>query len=265
MQGRLGKKKKSRREVYLLGRTAIGRKSITARPGRPLQVEENPKPVLGEDVAVENVREQSRLTPRTTSATPLSDKARRVKRPEYVRLPSDQSFAADALGPPTGSSSSSHYTHTVTHLEKAVEVLVVDDNALTRTLMMRMLTRMGCNVSTAENGEVALDMILSDPAPSADTPDEAADEGGEEGEGEGSRFGIIFLDNQMPVMSGLNMVTKLREMGRRDFVMGITGNALLDNQQEYLEAGLDHLLIKPALARSLLEMLALFEERSKKK
>lgn len=82
--------------------------------------------------------------------------------------------------------------------------------------MNRLLTRLGCNVSTAENGEIALEMVLN-----------------------GGRFAVVFLDNQMPVMSGLSMVTKLREAGRNDFVVGVTGNALLLDQEEYLEAGVD--------------------------
>ena len=106
----------------------------------------------------------------------------------------------------------------LTAVPPGLPVLVVDDDALTRTLMTRMLSRLGCKVSTAENGEVALEMVLS---------------------GSGGRFAIVFLDNQMPVMSGLSMVTKLREAGRNDFVVGVTGNALLSDQEGYLQAGVD--------------------------
>ena len=42
-----------------------------------------------------------------------------------------------------------------------MRVLVVDDDPLTRKLMSRMLARLGCKVTTAENGEIALDLILS--------------------------------------------------------------------------------------------------------
>jgi CheY-like chemotaxis protein len=100
-------------------------------------------------------------------------------------------------------------------------VLVVDDDAMTRTMMSRLLTRLGCNVTTAENGEIALEMVLG-----------------------GGRFAVVFLDNQMPVMSGLSMVTKLREAGRKDFVVGVTGNALLLDQEEYLEAGVDRCVLR---------------------
>jgi CheY-like chemotaxis protein len=139
-----------------------------------------------------------------------------------------------------------------------MEVLVVDDDPLTRTLMKRMLSRMGCQVSTAENGEVALEMILgaahtSDSHNSfvpADPLSGAAFVPAED------QYAVVFLDNQMPVMSGLKAVEKLRDLGRQDFVVGITGehrpsrssrkrtyrpagNALLTDQKEYLDAGAD--------------------------
>lgn len=106
----------------------------------------------------------------------------------------------------------------LTTVQPGLRVLVVDDDALTRTMMTRLLTRLGCTVSTAENGEIALEMVLS---------------------GYSERFAVVFLDNQMPVMSGLSMVAKLRKAGRKDFVVGVTGNALLSDQEEYLEAGVD--------------------------
>jgi CheY-like chemotaxis protein len=40
-----------------------------------------------------------------------------------------------------------------------LQALVVDDDALTRRLMTRMLTRLGAEVKTAENGKLALEEI----------------------------------------------------------------------------------------------------------
>lgn len=214
-----------------------------------------------------------------------------VQRPTYVALPSPQSFQMDAH--PTSnsitsvrsdSSSSSplaQFDSTYTRgspssstpaisIEPGLPVLVVDDDPLTRTLMKRILTRLGCNVSTAENGEVALEMILGPSGaltPSSDAsgnlgPILEQDTEGQEYTAEG-KFSIVFLDNQMPVLSGLKAVSKLRELGRKDLIVGVTGNALLTDQQEYLEAGADRVLTKPVLERSLRDMLLLAEERRK--
>jgi len=35
------------------------------------------------------------------------------------------------------------------------------------------------------------------------------------------------------------MVKKLRAMGRKELIVGVTGNALLPDQEEYLAAGAD--------------------------
>jgi osomolarity two-component system sensor histidine kinase SLN1 len=36
------------------------------------------------------------------------------------------------------------------------------------------------------------------------------------------RFAVVFLDNQMPVMSGLDAVRRVRARGGRDFIVGVT-------------------------------------------
>lgn len=111
--------------------------------------------------------------------------------------------------------------------EPPMIVLVVDDDRVTRTIMSRTLSRLGCHVSTAENGEVALEMIVgrtfehrkgsNEGSPSGPLPEDEVSKP--------SRYDVVFLDNQMPIMSGLEVVAKLREMGRHDFVVGVTGKA----------------------------------------
>ncbi|KAG8878048.1 hypothetical protein FRB97_002835 [Tulasnella sp. 331] len=130
-----------------------------------------------------------------------------------------------------------------TNFDPPLIVLIVDDDGLTRKLMSRMLTRIGCVVELAENGKIALDMIcqVKNPftfAPSqpgeqpkrVQTPYMSEDQ---------PRYDVIFLDNQMPIMSGVEMVKRLRGLQRKDFVVGVTGNALKEDQNEYLDAGVD--------------------------
>ena len=162
-----------------------------------------------------------------------------------------------------------------------LKVLVVDDDTLTRKLMSRMMQRLGCEVETAENGKIALDMILAAPPPGAVLPAGRDDEtsladsesprgspslarvadfdAAERGMGNGGvvggvlkhggsrrggkrvglpgppdsaygvdayqHYAIVFLDNQMPVCSGVQVVQKLRQLGRDDLVVGVTANA----------------------------------------
>ena len=119
-------------------------------------------------------------------------------------------------------------------IDLGLPVLVVDDDQLTRRILQRLLRLQGCRVSLAENGEVALRSILGLESPPIETPASDGEHSlpilerkqpgvvvGENGYEE--KYGVIFLDNQMPVLSGVGMVQQLRAMGRKDFVVGVTG------------------------------------------
>lgn len=157
-----------------------------------------------------------------------------VKPPHHLKLPKPQRFSLDDpildMSPSdSGCTSSLPQSQSSTpSFEPGLRVLVVDDDPLTRKLMSRMLTRLGCKVYTAENGGIALDMILGT---GANRPTPSSEDTGCGGlssldPNEEYKFSIIFLDNQMPVCSGLEAVAKLRNMGRRDFVVGVTGRFL---------------------------------------
>ncbi|KAJ7255454.1 hypothetical protein B0H12DRAFT_533227 [Mycena haematopus] len=165
-------------------------------------------------------RQQSEVVLPPASPPPLgtredSGRTIRAARPTYVQLPTPRSFALDAtLGPfPLGATP-----------PLGLRVLVVDDDALTRMLMTRMLERLGCHVTTAENGEVALHKIvdLPSPAPSPASTGTDTEPLGPIGgvEAQEPRFAVIFLDNQMPKLSGVKLVERLRSLGRTDFVVG---------------------------------------------
>ena len=144
-------------------------------------------------------------------------------RPRFVELPKNSLFGQ--LGGPSKSP--------VAEGDQPLRVLVVDDDQLTRRLMRRMLQRLGCIVSTAENGQVAYEMICDDKrTPASETsPGELGssvqDLSPIQRDFDGPRYEIILLDNQMPVLSGLELIAKLRELGRTDFVVGVTGKLMI--------------------------------------
>ncbi|KAK7685740.1 hypothetical protein QCA50_011086 [Cerrena zonata] len=195
-----------------------------------------------------------------------------VKPPHHLKLPKPQRFSLDdpildvSPSDSAGTSSPPQSQSSTPSFEPGLRVLVVDDDPLTRKLMSRMLTRLGCRVYTAENGGIALEMILGTwtnrPTPSSE--DTGCGGLSTLDPTEEYKFSVIFLDNQMPVCSGLEAVAKLRNMGRRDFVVGVTGNALLTDQQEYLDAGVDHVLTKPVYEKSLKGMLSIADDRRKR-
>ncbi|KAG9043908.1 hypothetical protein FS837_008985 [Tulasnella sp. UAMH 9824] len=150
-----------------------------------------------------------------------------------------------------------------------LEVLVVDDDAMTRKLMARMLTRNGCVVETAENGKEALDKVVQAKNPFTFAPNQPGERSRRVQtpylQEEEPKYDVVFLDNQMPVMSGVDMVRQLRGLKRKDFVVGVTGNALKEDQNEYLDAGVDAVLTKPVKEASLKNFLRIAMERKKAK
>jgi len=74
-----------------------------------------------------------------------------------------------------------------------------------------------------------------------------------------------------PLMSGLDVVRRLRAEGRQDICVGVTGtqlrawmiitltfapgNALLTDQHDFLAAGVQKVLTKPVLEKSIKEVL----------
>ena len=69
------------------------------------------------------------------------------------------------------------------------------------------------------------------------------------------RYDLLLLDNSMPVMSGVDVIRasllneskligpgEVRRIGLTTYCCGASGNALLSDQQEFLDAGLDRML-----------------------
>lgn len=119
--------------------------------------------------------------------------------------------------------------HRLVFLEK--RILVVDDDTLVRRLTARVLTRSGYDVDTAEDGVAAWNRIRA------------------------GQFDLVVTDNDMPNMTGMELVSRLREARIPLPVIMMTG------QLEDLEEVLEHcpwLLVsatlqKPVSSRELLE------------
>jgi DNA-binding response OmpR family regulator len=103
-----------------------------------------------------------------------------------------------------------------------MDVLVVDDDEMTRGLVARFVSRAGHRViGEAEDGIAALEM-LGNVAPD-----------------------VVVTDCQMPRLDGIGMVRKIRESGREVRVVmlsGQTDQAVIDAA---LRAGVDAYLVKP--------------------
>ncbi|WP_233198584.1 hybrid sensor histidine kinase/response regulator [Luteimonas rhizosphaerae] len=113
-------------------------------------------------------------------------------------------------------------------------VLLVEDNPVNLMVGQRLLAVLGITCDTASNGEAALLRIT------------------------GSRYDIVLMDCQMPVMDGYTATRRWREheaeehVGRRLPIVAMTANAMAGDRQKCLDAGMDDYLAKP-VTRSELE------------
>ena len=159
---------------------------------------------------------------------------KRVARPTHVDLPPPPELRSLSAPQKTPSPSANRLPQI--DITPGLPVLVVDDDKMTRMLFQRMLGRLKCQVTTAVNGYEALQLITGDQNVSQTPAEEEHEhafmdgddhaslfENGREREEKESKYAIVFLDNQMPVMSGVEMVRRLRTLGRKDLVVGVTG------------------------------------------
>lgn len=112
-------------------------------------------------------------------------------------------------------------------------VLLVEDNPLNQSLVIRQLRQLGMNCDVAEHGQQALEMVAQHP------------------------YDLVLCDCQMPVMDGYEFTRRIRaaEKGERQLIIAMTANVLPEQAERCSAAGMDDLLGKPVLLDTLRQML----------
>ncbi|MFQ6102850.1 MAG: response regulator [Candidatus Glassbacteria bacterium] len=111
-------------------------------------------------------------------------------------------------------------------------ILVVDDNPQIRDSLEELLTQLGCSVTTAEDGYIALDKI-----------------------GE-SEFDVILMDVKMPGIDGIETATRIRKLKRDAFIILMTAFSIEELAEKALGADVNGIVIKPFDAGELLSYLS---------
>jgi PAS domain S-box-containing protein len=113
--------------------------------------------------------------------------------------------------------------------------LVVEDNAINRTIMEQFLQEFGFEISTAVNGLDGLRMACN------------------------TAYDIIFMDVSMPVMDGLTATRALREAANNASksarIIGFTAHSNPDSLAQCRAAGMDDVLLKPVKRTTLTAVL----------
>ncbi|NJN51306.1 MAG: response regulator [Gammaproteobacteria bacterium] len=114
-----------------------------------------------------------------------------------------------------------------------LRVLVAEDNVVNQKVALRMLARLGYRADLASNGAEALALMRS------------------------HTYDVVFMDVQMPELDGLVATRTVRGLDiRQPWVIAMTANALAQDRQQCLSAGMNDYLAKPVRIE---EMAAAFD------
>ena len=114
-------------------------------------------------------------------------------------------------------------------------VLLVEDHPMNRQLMQVLLSKLGIQTVTAENGQLALDCLSQSP----------------------EKFDAVLMDVQMPVMDGIQATQQIRQDPRFASlpIIAVTANAMSDERELCFKAGMQDYLSKPVNRQALNEVL----------
>ncbi len=116
-----------------------------------------------------------------------------------------------------------------------LRLLVAEDNLINQLILRDQLEELGCTVVLAGDGIEALSLWGERP------------------------FDMVLTDVNMPRMNGYELTEQLRRLGCSLPIIGATANAMLDEAERCLSAGMDHCLVKPFTLRALYQCLQRFQ------
>ncbi len=112
---------------------------------------------------------------------------------------------------------------------KKSKILIVDDSKLNRAVIRKTLSGLDMILTECENGEEALEQILSD------------------------KFDLVLTDTIMPKVDGIQLIKEIKQNQSLDFlpVILMTGNDSVDSKIMGLNIGADDFLQKPINQKEL--------------
>jgi len=117
-------------------------------------------------------------------------------------------------------------------LSKPLDILVAEDNIINQKMILKVLEKLGYNAVVANNGREAIQML------------------------DQQFYDLILMDVQMPEMDGLECTRYIRENNERQpVIIAMTANAMVEDKEECLKAGMNNYIAKPVKIDLLVEML----------
>ncbi|WP_445627170.1 ATP-binding protein [Nostoc sp. DSM 114167] len=115
-----------------------------------------------------------------------------------------------------------------------LRILLTEDNLINQKIALKQLKSLGYSADIANNGKEALQLLEKIP------------------------YDLILMDCQMPILDGLETTKRIHRWqessfasGRRPVVIAMTANAMKQDKQMCLNAGMDDYLSKPVMKENL--------------
>jgi signal transduction histidine kinase len=115
----------------------------------------------------------------------------------------------------------------------ALRILVAEDNRVNQKLILFMLKRLGYSADIANNGIEVLDILSRQP------------------------YDVILMDMQMPEMDGITTTQMIRQnLKSQPRIVALTANALAEDREACLSAGMDDYISKPIQIEEVIRALS---------
>ncbi|MFN3309678.1 MAG: response regulator, partial [Anaerolineales bacterium] len=124
--------------------------------------------------------------------------------------------------------------HTLTEYAEHCRILLVEDNPINQKVAVKLLSKAGFAVDTANNGVEALEALQK------------------------GNYQMILMDVQMPEMDGFETTRRIRNTraSYKDIpIIAMTAHALKGDREKCIQAGMNDYISKPIHAEELIEVL----------
>jgi len=111
-------------------------------------------------------------------------------------------------------------------------ILVADDESFNQDLIGMYLEDMGATISFADNGEEAVKKALN------------------------GNYDLIYMDMQMPILSGVEAIVKLRKANYKGPIAMLSANVTIEDKKICEEAGCNDFVTKPIDSEKLYDVTA---------
>ena len=126
-------------------------------------------------------------------------------------------------------------TETSLALPKKLNILIAEDNKINQIVAKRILEKMGNRVTLAINGAIALEEFKN------------------------QDFDLVFMDIQMPKLSGIEVTKKIRQMSHATKantpIIAMTAHSMKGDREEFLQSGMNDFISKPLRVAEIKEVL----------